>query len=125
MRILVPISIGELLDKISILYIKLNKIDDKEKLKYIEEEYDELIYMTRKLHDTQCFVDRLIEVNNIIWEVEDQIRKKEKDDEFDKDFIELARSVYYNNDKRFKIKNEINEKFGSYIREQKDYEQYL
>jgi hypothetical protein len=121
----VSISIGELLDKVSILHIKLNKIEDKEKLKYIKAEYDELICMAEKLDGAQPFIDRLIEVNNVIWEVEDKIRKKEKDSNFDKGFIELARSVYYNNDKRFEIKNEINTKFDSHIREQKRYEQYL
>jgi len=125
MKISVPISVGELLDKISILDIKLRRIDDKQKLRYVKEEYAELICVAEKFEGAQLFIDRLIEVNGVIWDIEDKIRKKEKANEFDADFIVLSRSIYCNNDKRFKIKNEINEKFGSCIREQKKYEQYL
>ena len=125
MRIEVPVSFGELLDKLSILKIKLEMISDKEKLadisveeKLLQEKVDSL-----KLDTSELFVE-LLQVNKELWKIEDDIREKERKDEFDGDFIELARSVYITNDQRFDIKSRINLKFGSEIKEVKSYEKY-
>jgi hypothetical protein len=127
MLIQTPISIGELIDKISILEIKKEKINSADKLKYINEEYDLLIKIINKeisfkdksgllgfLHDIKI-------INQELWEIEDKIREKESKEEFDIEFIALARSVYQTNDERFRIKNEINKRCSSNIQEQKSY----
>ena len=123
-----PISLGELLDKISILLIKKRKIQDVHKLKFISEEL-ELLERTlnsslKDNSNVKKYLDELIEVNLKLWEVEDQIRKCERNRKYDQEFINLARSVYFTNDERSKIKLKINEKFGSTIIEVKSYEKY-
>ena len=129
MKINIQISCGELLDKVSILEIKLSKIKDKEKLKKIEHEF-ELLQATCQLikeKDEEKYLEfytELLSVNKKLWEIEDLIRKKEKDSLFDSEFIKLARDVYFTNDERFSIKDEINKYFFSEIYEQKDYEEY-
>jgi hypothetical protein len=124
MEILVPISLAELYDKISILQIKLNKIKDEEKLKNVINEWNLLVEISEKYPiDDELYVE-LKKVNIDLWIVEDQLRLKEKNDEFDEGFISLARSVYYHNDERSRIKREINEKYGSSIIEEKSYEKY-
>ncbi len=129
MKINIQISCGELLDKVSILEIKLSKIKDKEKLKKIEHEF-ELLQVTCQLikeKDEEKYLEfytELLSVNKKLWEIEDLIRKKEKDSLFDSEFIKLARDVYFTNDERFSIKDEINKYFFSEIYEQKDYEEY-
>tara|TARA_B100002019_G_C21274165_1_gene604220 strand:+ start:4879 stop:5268 length:390 start_codon:yes stop_codon:yes gene_type:complete len=128
MRIEIPVSFGELIDKLTILEIKKSKITDNEKLKNIQLEFELLNkkYQT-KLKDTkelQVFYDALLEVNDKLWKIEDKIRILENNKEFNEEFIDLARSVYKLNDERFAIKNEINKTFDSEIQEQKEYENY-
>ena len=127
MIISTPISLGELVDKISILHIKNNNIKDDEKLKLIREEL-KLLNSTLddhiKKNDIQDFLDALIEINSKLWVIEDEIRDCERSKKFDEKFISLARSVYITNDKRSEIKLDINKKFGSKIVEVKSYEEY-
>ena len=128
MRIEIPVSFGELIDKLTILEIKKSKITNKEKLKKIQLEYELLnkkyqtILNDRK--ELQVFYEALLKVNNKLWEIEDKIRIFENNKEFNDEFIDLARSVYKSNDERFAIKNDINETFDSEIQEQKEYENY-
>ena len=129
MNINIPISVGELLDKLSILEIKQEKIDDIKKLKNINFEYDVLKELSREIKnkDEETFESlytQLLEVNNKLWEIEDSIRVLEVEKRFDKDFISLARSVYFTNDDRFDLKNKINEHFGSEVAEEKQYIEY-
>ena len=122
-----PISLGELVDKISILHIKHKNIKDDEKLKLIREEL-KLLTVTLdghlKKNDIQEFLDALIKTNSELWIIEDEIRDCERSKKFDEKFISLARSVYITNDKRSEIKLDINKKFGSEIVEVKSYEEY-
>ena len=127
-RIQSEISSGELLDKISILEIKLKKIKDKENLKEINKEYAILkqsqnlnIKLTDELKD---LFNELKKVNLNLWDIEDKLRICEKNKDFGEKFIELARGVYFNNDSRSKIKSEINKLLGSNIREIKQYSNY-
>jgi len=127
-KILTEISAGELLDKISILEIKLDKIKDKESLIEINKEYASLnetknssISITKDLVN---LTKQLKETNMKLWSIEDEKRMCEKNKDFGKKFIELARSVYLNNDKRAKIKSEINKLLGSNIKEIKKYINY-
>jgi hypothetical protein len=127
MIISTPVSLGELVDKISILHIKNINIKDDEKLKLIREEL-ELLNQTLNKHiknnDIQNYLDSLIEINSRLWVIEDDIRDCERNKKFDQTFIDLARSVYFTNDKRSEVKLEINKKFGSKIIEVKSYEDY-
>ena len=127
-KILTEISAGELLDKISILEIKLDKIKDKESLIEINKEHASLsktknsnISITK---DLENLTKQLKETNMKLWSIEDEKRMCEKNKDFGKKFIELARSVYLNNDKRAKIKSEINKLLGSNIKEIKKYINY-
>ena len=127
-RVLSEISPGELLDKISILEIKLEKVKDKDRQKKIKNEYDILkkvqnssIEMSDKIKDLYRSVSN---VNIKLWDIEDKIRICEQNKDFGKNFIELARGVYFNNDKRAELKNEINEILKSNIREIKQYVDY-
>lgn len=123
----VEISNGELLDKISILQIKLERISDESKLKNIQVEYTELTEIGAKLLEDdqiQTLYMKLKAVNQALWDIEDEIRIKEKEKIFDKEFVDLARSVYITNDKRADIKKEINLLSGSYLIEEKSYEKY-
>ena len=127
-KILTEISAGELLDKISILEIKLNKIKDKENLQEINKEYISL-NDTKKSHleitpDIQNLINQLKDVNIKLWSIEDEKRICEKNKDFGKKFIELARNVYINNDRRAKIKSKINKLLGSNIKEVKEYANY-
>tara|TARA_Y100000590_G_scaffold459130_1_gene615418 strand:+ start:67926 stop:68309 length:384 start_codon:yes stop_codon:yes gene_type:complete len=125
MHIEIPISLGELLDKLSILMIKSEMISDKEKLKDVAIEERLLKGKVEALGiDSSELFEELLQINKKLWKIEDDIREKERKDEFDKEFIELARSVYITNDQRFDIKNRINLKFGSAIKEVKSYEEY-
>ena len=127
MIISTPVSLGELVDKISILHIKNINIKDDEKLKLIREELG-LLNQTLNKHikknDIQNYLDSLIEINSKLWVIEDDIRDCERNKKFDQTFIDLARSVYFTNDKRSEVKLEINKKFGSKIIEVKSYEEY-
>jgi len=127
-KILSEISAGELLDKISILEIKLDKIKDKESIEKINNEYNLLkitqnssIKISEKL---KKLFEQLKKVNLILWDIEDKLRICEKNKDFGKSFIELAREIYFNNDKRSKIKSEINKILGSNIKEIKQYANY-
>jgi len=128
-RVLSEISPGELLDKISILEIKLEKVKDKDRQKRIKNEHDILkkvqnssIEMSDKIKDLYRSVSN---VNIKLWDIEDKIRICEQNKDFGKNFIELARGVYFNNDKRAKLKNEINEILKSNIREIKQFVDYF
>ena len=127
MIISTPVSLGELVDKISILHIKNINIKDGEKIKFIKEEL-KLLNKTLDKHvnrgDIQEYLDSLIEINSKLWVIEDDIRDCERNKKFDQKFIDLARSVYFTNDKRSNVKLEINKKFGSQIIEVKSYEDY-
>ena len=126
--ILVPISPGELLDKISILQIKLARILDAGKLANVKLELS-LLEQTWK--DSGCATQdlareerALLNVNERLWDIEDRIRDKEARQTFDRDFIELARAVYVCNDERAEIKKRINMQLGSRLIEEKSYKQY-
>lgn len=122
-----PVSLGELVDKISILHIKNTNIKDNEKLLLVKEELS-LLQQTLNDHvnsdQIKPFLDSLIDINSKLWIIEDDIRDCERDKNFDQKFIDLARSVYFTNDKRSEIKLEVNKKFGSKIVEVKSYEKY-
>ena len=127
-KILVEVSVGELLDKISILEIKKEKIKDAEKLKFINNEHsilknqlDENIKSDEKLNN---LYQSLKEINSKLWVIEDDKRQCEKDKDFGEKFIKLSRDVHFLNDDRAKIKLEINNHTGSTIREIKEYTNY-
>ncbi len=121
----INVSIGELWDKYTILLIKKYKINDTNKLSYINNEIL-LLYENMKKYDFENnhLFKQLKNINEDLWDIEDKLRIKEKNLSFDNDFIELARSVYYTNDKRASIKNKINTIFNSNIFEVKDYVNY-
>ena len=124
----VPISLGELIDKITILRIKSNKINSNEAQKNIRLELKKLehILNTKMSINTNLknFEIKLSKINQTLWDIEDQLREKEREKKFDKNFISLARMVYYKNDERAKIKRMINKSFGSELIEEKSYTQY-
>jgi hypothetical protein len=123
----IPVSVGELIDKLSILHVKKLKIVNEDKLSFINKEF-ELIYNMSSLYlDDDKILNlyrQLIDVNLKLWDVEDELRAIETTKNFDTHFIELARKVYYTNDDRFLLKNQINELTDSEVREQKDYIEY-
>ena len=127
MLINTPISLGELVDKISILMVKQKNIDDKNKVDQVNKELD-FLKQTLNKHVTkdeiQSYLDDLIEINSKLWVIEDDIRDCERNKKFDQIFIDLARSVYFTNDKRANIKLNINKVFGSELVEVKSYEKY-
>ena len=123
----IPSSLGELIDKISILIIKKNNINDKKKINYILEELEALNKALESViskSKVEEYIKKLIDINSQLWKIEDNIRECESKNNFDEKFIELARSVYITNDKRSEIKLEINNKFGSKIIEVKSYKKY-
>ena len=127
-KILVEISVGELLDKISILEIKKEKIKDSEKLKFINDEYNVLkeqlnnnIKSDKKMDD---LFKSLKEINSKLWIIEDDKRMCEKNSDFGEKFIKLSRDVHFLNDDRAKIKLEMNNHSGSKIKEIKEYTSY-
>ena len=127
-KIIVEVSVGELLDKISILEIKKEKIKDAEKLKFINNEHsilknqlDENIKSDEKLNN---LYQSLKEINSKLWVIEDDKRQCEKDKNFGEKFIKLSRDVHFLNDDRAKIKLEINNHTGSAIKEIKEYTSY-
>jgi len=122
-----PISIGELIDKLSILQIKKNKIHDEEKLQYVNKEFEFLYNLSSEfLNDSKIekIFHELIQTNSNLWEIEDRIRVLEKETKFEGEFIELARKVYLTNDRRFDLKNQINFLTSSEIVEVKEYVDY-
>ena len=123
--ILAPVSLGELIDKITILEIKQVYMTGI-KLKNVDKELKLLknLIQDKNLEIDIDLINNLKEVNKNLWEIEDKIRIKERNQEFDKDFIELARSVYKENDKRSSIKKEINLQYHSELVEEKSYDKY-
>ena len=122
-----PISLGELIDKISILIIKEKNIQDSAKLVLIKNELkllNDTVSKVLKVDNIKDYLDKLIEINSQLWKIEDDIRECERKKNFDENFIKLARSVYITNDKRADIKLEINNEFGSKIVEVKSYNKY-
>ena len=123
----VPVSVGELIDKLSILQVKKSKVKNSDKLKFIEKEYELLLSMSSKYFNNVDIIETykdLVDVNTKLWEVEDELRVIENTKVFDDKFIELARAVYYTNDNRFRLKDRINNLTNSEIKEQKDYKEY-
>jgi hypothetical protein len=124
----VPVSYGELIDKITILEIKARRISDPAKLANVRNELD--LLNTTWSNDAASKTDigseraRLLAVNEALWDIEDRIRLKEKAQAFDGEFVELARSVYFRNDERAAVKREINLKLGSQLVEEKSYQDY-
>ena len=124
MKITVPISLGELYDKISILEIKLSNMNTPEKIANVANEYKELREIAKDYPiDTELY-EKLREVNQELWDIEDGIRIEERNKDWGDDFVKLARRVYFSNDKRAEVKKEINLKYGSAIVEEKSYEKY-
>ena len=122
----IEVSNGELVDKVSILSIKIQKFKSSQKRSNVQREYDLLLPLMKHagISESSISFQRLMDINLRLWEIEDQIRQKESLGEFDQFFIQLARSVYVENDKRFQVKREINEITGSDIIEEKEYVGY-
>jgi hypothetical protein len=121
----IEVSIGEIVDKLSILQIKTTFIKDEEKLSNVKKEYDylyDIVFNEMKIEQSD-FSD-MVSINQELWKIEDDIRDKERDKEFDEKFIELSRSVYFTNDKRAEVKKNINLKYGSLFVEEKSYSDY-
>jgi hypothetical protein len=105
----IEVSNGEIIDKLTILQIKLERIKDEAKLQNLQKEYDELVMVTESILNIDDPLYRaLYDVNCKLWDIEDHIRDMERNKKFDQDFITTARSVYFNNDRRSEIKREIN-----------------
>ena len=127
MLINTPISLGELVDKISILIIKEKNITDETKLDHVKKELDFLqktLMNYVQQEEINNHLENLININSKLWNIEDDIRECERKKLFDQTFIDLARSVYSTNDERAKVKNDINKTFGSELVEVKSYEEY-
>ena len=127
MLINTPISLGELVDKISILIIKQKNITDETKLDHVKKELDFLqktLMNYVQQEEINNHLENLININSKLWNIEDDIRECERKKLFDQKFIDLARSVYFTNDERAKVKNDINKTFGSELLEVKSYEEY-
>ncbi len=118
MKIIIPISVGELLDKISILQIKSEYTDNF----YVNKELKSLAEIAKKneVYDEE-YLNKLLDINKLLWKIEDDLRVLENHQDFGEEFVKLARSVYVNNDIRALIKKKINEKFNSSLREVKIY----
>ncbi|MDA8691687.1 DUF6165 family protein [Candidatus Pseudothioglobus singularis] len=125
---LVPISWGELFDKITILQIKLDKLTSKNALNNVEREFKQLQSILIKYFpnsiEAKQLEEELKQINQQLWDIEDNIRDKERNRSFDDEFIQLARSVYIINDERSSIKRKINDIFGSEFVEEKSYSEY-
>jgi len=121
----IEVSNGEIIDKLTIIQIKLERIKDPVKLKNLQKEYDELTSVTSSILETSDpLYKALYEVNCELWNIEDHIRDFERKKNFGNDFISTARSVYFKNDKRAEIKKEINIRTASGLFEEKSYEKY-
>ena len=127
-KILVEVSVGELFDKISILEIKKDKIKDKEKLKFIIDEYnvlkEQMVNKVKLSEKLSGLFDALKDINSKLWIIEDDKRLCEKNSDFGEKFIKLSRDIHFLNDKRASIKLEINNQTGSKIKEIKEYTSY-
>lgn len=123
----IEVSIGEIVDKLTILDIKMTNIFDPEKLRNIAKEYGYLKDVVEEelgISTTSDEYVKLLNINKELWDIEDDIRDKERNQEFDNKFIDLARAVYITNDKRADAKKEINLKYGSTFVEEKSYSPY-
>jgi hypothetical protein len=122
-----PVSIGELIDKLSILQVKKTKISDELKLEFVNKEF-EILYNLSSVYlndiEIESLYHQLVQINTSLWDVEDKLRLLEVEKRFEGEFISLARKVYFTNDDRFRLKNEINLITSSEIREVKDYVKY-
>jgi hypothetical protein len=123
----VPVSVGEMIDKLSILQVKKTKISNVEKLEFVNKEFELLhnlssVYLNKV--EIESLYQQLVKINSSLWDIEDKLRISEKDNKFESEFITLARQVYFTNDERFRLKNEINLMTFSEIREVKDYVKY-
>jgi hypothetical protein len=122
-----PVSVGELIDKLSILQVKKIKITNEEKLEYINKEF-ELLYNLSSVYldikELETLYHILVKTNSKLWDIEDKLRVLESEKKFDDEFVELARNVYFTNDERFSLKNQINKITDSEIREIKEYIKY-
>ena len=121
----IEVSVGEIVDKLSILKIKTDMIRDREKLDNVKKEYDylyDIVFKDMKIEQSDFF--DMVSINQKLWKIEDDIRNKEREKTFDDEFIELARAVYFTNDKRSNIKKGINIKYGSLFVEEKSYSDY-
>ena len=123
----IPISVGELIDKLSILQVKKSKIQNQEILGYVKTEF-ELLYLKSAEYlnnmEIENLYHELVTTNTHLWEIEDRLRILEKEKRFEGEFIDMARKVYITNDKRFDLKNQINSITSSEIREVKEYVEY-
>jgi hypothetical protein len=124
----IEVSNGEIIDKLTILAIKLIYIEDEKKIENIQKEYDILLSSVNHLWgyypNVKALHVKLQKINFTLWNIEDKLREKEKDKSFDEEFIELARSVYKTNDERSNIKKEINVITFSDLQEEKSYKEY-
>lgn len=129
----IEVSNGEIMDKLTILAIKLQQIKDEAKLKNVQTEYDVLAPIVHGIYEAlgegeksllQDLHKNLQDINQTLWNIEDQIRIHESKKDFEDDFVELARSVYFTNDERAEFKKKINELTGSLLVEEKSYEDY-
>ena len=124
----IPISLGELLDRITILQIKLEHLTSKDALKNVEREFKQLqlifIQSCPETIEVKLLEVELKKINQQLWDIEDKIRDKERAKSFDDEFIQLTRNVYITNDKRSRIKRKINDIFGSELVEEKSYADY-
>lgn len=129
----IEVSNGEIMDKLTILAIKLQQIKDPAKLKNVQTEYDVLAPIVHGMYEAleakdieylQGLHKNLQDINQTLWNIEDQIRIHESKKDFEDDFVELARSVYFTNDERAEYKKKINELTGSLLVEEKSYEDY-
>jgi hypothetical protein len=125
--IYVPVSVGELIDKLSILHVKKIKISNEEKLTLVNKEF-ELLYNLSSVHldspEIESLYHQLCDINEKLWDVEDKLRVLETEKRFEGEFVDLARKVYFTNDERFRLKNEVNLITDSEIREVKEYVKY-
>lgn len=123
----IEVSIGEIVDKLTILEIKQEHIKDEKKLENVLNEYNYLLKIVEeelKISRSNDLYISLISINRKLWKIEDEIRVKEKSKTFDEEFINLARAVYYTNDERAEVKKQINIKYQSAFIEEKSYEDY-
>jgi len=123
----VPVSVGELIDKLSILQVKKKNVSNPEKLAYINKEFELLYNLSAEyLNDMEIenLYHELVSTNSKLWDIEDKLRVLEQSSRFEGEFIDLARKVYFTNDRRFEFKNEINLLTSSGIREIKEYVDY-
>lgn len=123
----IPVSVGELIDKLSILQVKREKITDLKKLSYVNEEFEKLHSKSIEflnVKEIESLYYELVFTNSALWDIEDKLRLLETSSDFGDTFIELARKVYFTNDERFILKDKINQLTLSQLREVKDYVDY-